>query len=197
MSSFSQVYKLRPETLTAWAGALRRLPPSCVLRLLRFEPSAVATLHAELSAHGLHASHRLEFLPKLPREEHLLRASTSASLSLDTPGYNGGTSGLDALWAGLPLLTLPLREWAERMGASLVSHAGIASATAHSMRAIDDVAVAMLAGEEAAAARVRELAAEGRSWLRTQPSGGRQQGDTRTSSVQLRRPMSIEVTHIG
>ena len=36
LSSFSQPYKLRPETLAVWANGLRRLPPSCPLHLLRF-----------------------------------------------------------------------------------------------------------------------------------------------------------------
>ena len=142
------------------------------------QSAAVASIEGEFAAHGVRA-HRLAFLPLAPREAHLERAGHTASLSLDTPGYNGGTSGLDALWTGLPLLTLPLRQWVERMGLSLVSHAGLATAAVHSVRAIDDVAVALLAGEGRAAAGAG-LARRGTASSST-PRAGR------------RRPVSIEV----
>ena len=145
MSSFSQMYKLRPSTLQAWAGAMRRLPARCSLRLIAFEQASAPALHDEIAALGI-ASARLEWLPKLPREEHMRRAPRSSMLSLDTPGYNGGTSGLDALWAGLPLLTLPLRQWAARMGGGLMRAAAMPPGEVHSHRAIDDTLVALLGG---------------------------------------------------
>ena len=145
MSSFSQMYKLRPSTLQAWAGAMRRLPARCSLRLIAFEQASAPALHDEIAALGI-ASARLEWLPKLSREEHMRRAPRSSMLSLDTPGYNGGTSGLDALWAGLPLLTLPLRQWAARMGGGLMRAAAMPPGEVHSHRAIDDTLVALLGG---------------------------------------------------
>ncbi len=80
-------------------------------------------------------------------------------LSLDTPGYNQGTSGLDALWAGAPLVTLPLRQWCERMGHSLVRHggAGGAGAAVHSLRAMEDL-IALLVQRE------RRAPWRGRPW---------------------------------
>ena len=97
------MYKLRPETLAAWASAMRRLPPRCNLKLLQFQRASVPRLHGELAALGLAAT-RLRWLPMRPRAAHVERARTAALLALDTPGYNGGTSGLDALWSGMPLV---------------------------------------------------------------------------------------------
>lgn len=143
LSSFSQPYKLMPETLQAWVGALARLGARCSLALVRFHPSSVPRIQSEFAALGTHTT-RLQWWPMLPRQAHVNRAA-AALLSLDTPGYNQGTSGLDALWAGLPLLTLPLRLWCSRMGAGLLRTASLPSGEARSMRAFEDMATALIA----------------------------------------------------
>ena len=101
-------------------------------------------LTRELEAAGLHAA-RLLWLPLQPRVTHLRRAQRMGGLSLDTPGYNQGTSGLDALWSGLPLLTLPLTHWCGRMGAGLVTTVGLPHAQVRAARAVEDAAVALAA----------------------------------------------------
>ena len=124
---------------------MHRLPPRCSLALLEFQSESVPAIDAEVAALAL-ARRRLHWLPMRPREEHLRRAGTSALFSLDTPGYNQGTSGLDALWAGLPLVTLPLHQWCERMGAGLVNYVGQVPTGVHSLRAMDDMIVALAGG---------------------------------------------------
>ena len=88
LSSFSQPYKVAPETLQAWLAAMRRLPPSTSLALLDFQPGSMPLLRAELSARGVRAARLLAWTVRV-RREHLARAA-SAALSLDTPGYNQG-----------------------------------------------------------------------------------------------------------
>ena len=61
-----------------------------------------------------------------------------------------GTSGLDALWSGLPLLSLPLRQWCGRMGLGLLRGAALLPGAVSSRREIEDLALAL--GRDAAAA---------------------------------------------
>ena len=44
---------------------------------------------------------------------------------LDTPDFNAHTTAVDALWVGVPLITLPLERMASRVSASLVLSAGL------------------------------------------------------------------------
>ena len=78
--------------------------------------------------------------------EHLARVG-GAQLALDTPEYNCHTTGSDALFAGVPLLTLPGEQMASRVARSLVA-ATASLAPVRSLRAY-----------EAAAARARRRAA--------------------------------------
>ena len=64
---------------------------------------------------------RVVIAPIEPRvAEHLARVG-SAQLALDTPEYNCHTTGSDALFAGVPLLTLPGEQMASRVARSLVA----------------------------------------------------------------------------
>jgi predicted O-linked N-acetylglucosamine transferase (SPINDLY family) len=140
LSSFSQPYKLEPHTLAAWVNVLHRTGGRS-LQLLRFQDSSELLVGAEVAALGLHRR-RLRLLPLRPRDTHLQRAA-AAHLSLDTPGYNQGTSGLDALWAGLPMATLPMQQWCARMGLGLLRAVGLPQTSAVSLRAFEDMVVAI------------------------------------------------------
>ena len=178
LSSFSQPYKLQPDTLQAWVGIVHRL--RCSLELVQFRSASVDLLTREFSGLGASSTGRLRWLQMLERPDHLRRAS-AALLSLDTPGYNQGTSGLDALWAGLPLMTLPMRLWCSRMGASLLRAVSLPSGVSHSMRSMADLAVVL----------VQEP-------LRTFTAP---RGSSRSTSVQalhtVRRPRPISVDLLG
>ena len=126
-------------------------------------------LTRELEAAGLHAA-RLLWLPLQPRVTHLRRAQRMGGLSLDTPGYNQGTSGLDALWAGLPLLSLPLSQWCGRMGLGLLRGVALLPGAVHTRREIEDGVVA-LGRDDLATGALSIRPAELRSWLR--PRRGR------------------------
>ena len=124
------------------------MPTARAQAMLDFQPGSVPLLRAELSARGVRAA-RLHAWPVRGRSQHLARAA-SASLSLDTPGYNQGTSGLDALWSGLPLVSLPLRQWCGRMGLGLLRGAALLPGAVSSRREIEDHVLAL--GRDAAAA---------------------------------------------
>jgi predicted O-linked N-acetylglucosamine transferase (SPINDLY family) len=84
---------------------------------------AQANLQREAQAHGI-GPDRLVFAPYLPFEKHLARLLL-ADLFLDGLPYGAHTTASDALWAGLPLITLMGSSFAGRVAASLLSALGL------------------------------------------------------------------------
>ena len=117
----NQVYKIDPPTLDAWAAILAAVPSS-VLWLLRFPPAAEPRLRTHAAARGI-APSRIIFTDVAPRVAHVQRAA-AADCYLDTPCVNAHTTACDVLWAGAPIVTLPLSTMASRVCASLVTAVG-------------------------------------------------------------------------
>ncbi|KAI7753871.1 hypothetical protein M8C21_025627 [Ambrosia artemisiifolia] len=75
------------------------------------------------------------------KNEHIRRSSL-ADLCLDTPLCNAHTTGTDVLWAGLPMVTLPLEKMATRVAGSLCLATGIGEdMIVNSMKEYEDRAV--------------------------------------------------------
>lgn len=123
-SCSNQMYKYDPETFTAWCNILKRVPGS-VLWLLRFPPSAEHRIRAEARSRGLHdESTRIIFTDVAEKPLHIAR-SALADVFLDTPMCNAHTTGCDVLWAGCPVITMPLERMASRVAASLCAATGL------------------------------------------------------------------------
>ncbi|WP_159977428.1 MULTISPECIES: tetratricopeptide repeat protein [unclassified Novosphingobium] len=121
-ASFNQSYKISPAEWDIWMGLLHDTEGS-VLWLLDTGPHARRNLCHEAQIRGI-ASSRLIFAAPLPHAEHLGRLK-HADLFLDTFAVNAHTTASDALWAGLPVLTLAGRQFAARVAASLVRAVGL------------------------------------------------------------------------
>jgi protein O-GlcNAc transferase len=120
--SFNQTYKFNPETVEVWTKLLQQVAGS-VLWLLAPGQVAEENLRREFSRRGL-APGRLVFAPHKPLAEHLGRLQL-ADLALDTLPYGSHTTGSDALWVGVPLVTRTGNTFASRVGASLATAAGL------------------------------------------------------------------------
>ena len=83
---------------------MKRVPNS-VLWLLRFPAVGEPNIQQYALNMGLPAS-RIIFSPVAPKEEHVRRGQL-ADVCLDTPLCNGHTTGMDVLWAGTPMVTMP------------------------------------------------------------------------------------------
>jgi len=115
---FNNNYKITPVTFDGWMRILKRVEGS-VLWLLEDNPKAAENLRKEATERGVDAE-RLIFAKRMPLAEHLARHRI-ADLFLDTLPYNAHTTASDALWAGLPLLTLAGETFAARVAASLLN----------------------------------------------------------------------------
>ncbi|WP_443750297.1 tetratricopeptide repeat protein [Asticcacaulis solisilvae] len=154
---FNMVYKIAPDVFAIWMRILKRVPGS-VLWLYAKSESVKANMKAHAERHGVDPG-RILFAPRVPLAEHLARQK-SADLFLDTFPYNAGATASSALKAGLPVLTRMGRSYASRMGASLLTAAGMPDLIAASPQAYEDLAVA-LATDPAQLQSVRRRLAEG------------------------------------
>lgn len=119
---YNQSYKITASVFRSWLEILKQVPGS-VLWLLDQNPLARANLMAGAELAGVDPG-RLVFAPPLPQAEHLGRMP-HADLFLDTLPYNAHTTASDALWVGVPILTVAGRGFAARVAASLLCAVGL------------------------------------------------------------------------
>ncbi|XP_059833039.1 UDP-N-acetylglucosamine--peptide N-acetylglucosaminyltransferase 110 kDa subunit isoform X3 [Hypanus sabinus] len=141
--NFNQLYKIDPATLQMWASILKRVPNS-VLWLLRFPAVGEPNIQQYAQNMGLSAN-RIIFSPVAPKEEHVRRGQL-ADVCLDTPLCNGHTTGMDVLWAGTPMVTMPgiCRETlASRVAASQLTCLGCPELIAKTRQEYEDIAATL------------------------------------------------------
>ncbi len=119
---FNNTFKITPAEFDIWMRLLDKVDGS-VLWLLEANPWAGENLRTQALRRGVDPS-RIVFAPRAPVCEHLAR-HRCADLFLDTFNYNAHTTGSDALWAGLPLVTRAGAGFAARVGASLLNAVGL------------------------------------------------------------------------
>jgi predicted O-linked N-acetylglucosamine transferase (SPINDLY family) len=119
---FNHVYKISPPMFAVWLRLLGAVDGS-VLWLLQGSEAARRNLHARAAAHGI-AAERLVFAPHLDLESHLARYH-HADLFLDTWPCNAHTTASDALWMGVPLVTLTGESFPSRVATSLLHSLGL------------------------------------------------------------------------
>jgi predicted O-linked N-acetylglucosamine transferase (SPINDLY family) len=149
--SFNNNYKYTPDVFTAWMNILRWVPGS-VLWLLADNPWAEANLRREAAQRGIDGA-RLVFATRTGPENYLARYLV-ADLFLDTFPFNAGTTANDALWTGLPLLTLSGRSFASRMAGALLTAAGMPELITTNLEDYERKAI-FLAGRPDEMARLR------------------------------------------
>ena len=120
---FNNPSKFAPETFDIWMRLLHSVPRS-VLWLSDLGPEATINLKREAEARGVQAD-RLIFAPFLPLDEDHLARLSLADLFLDTSPYNAHATASDALWAGVPVLTLRGGTFAGRVASSLLGAIGL------------------------------------------------------------------------
>ena len=149
--TFNNNYKYTPDVFDAWMNILRRVSGSMLL-LLADNQWSEANLKKEAKARKIDPN-RLVFGPRLSPENYLARYQV-ADLFLDSFPFNAGTTANDALWMGLPLLTLTGRSFASRMAGALLTAAKMESLITYNLKDYEEKAVA-LANDPAEMARLR------------------------------------------
>jgi len=137
---FNGTQKFTRFTIDRWLQILS-LTPNSVLWLLDSSPETNTRLADYAQAHGV-ARERIIFAPKQANLYHLARYPL-ADLFLDTAPYGAHTTASDALWMGVPVLTLTGRSFAARVCGSLVRAAGLSELICETAEAYVERAVAL------------------------------------------------------
>jgi predicted O-linked N-acetylglucosamine transferase (SPINDLY family) len=153
---FNGAQKFTRHHFNRWLDILKRAPGG-VLWLLEGEAETNQRLADYAQANGV-ARERLVFAPKLANPHHLARYAL-ADLFLDTAPYGAHTTASDALWLGVPVLTLSGRGFAARVCGSLVRAAGLPELICETAEAYVDRAVALASNPAEVAALKAKLEA--------------------------------------
>lgn len=147
---FNANYKILPDTFASWMAILRATEGS-VLWLSEPYAAAKANLKREAAAFGI-SPDRLMFAPHLPSfQEHLARVAL-ADLFLDTLPFNAHVTAIDAISAGVPILTVAGTSMSGRTGQSLLTSLSLPELIAGSVADYERIAIQL-------AQQPRELAA--------------------------------------
>lgn len=122
LAALNRVYKLERPMWQAWMRILLELPNSVLWMSGMFKP-AYDRLVNEAVHMGVDPG-RFYMARKLAYEAHVARLSV-ADLALDTAPYNGGSTTANALYAGVPVITLEGTHYASRMSTSMLTKVGL------------------------------------------------------------------------
>jgi predicted O-linked N-acetylglucosamine transferase (SPINDLY family) len=130
--SFNQYLKLNDAVISCWANLLHAVPGSRLFlkTAVLTEPEEQQILAKKFADLGIAAS-RLLMEGESSREDYLACFSR-VDISLDPFPYTGGTTTVESLWMGVPVLTLAGKTLIGRQGLGLLMNAGMADWVAHS-----------------------------------------------------------------
>ncbi len=158
--SLAPGYKITPTVVDSWSAILRRTINTKLLlanRTLSI-PGNRAYIARRFAERGVET----ERLILLGGADHMtyLRYYDLMDVALDTFPYSGGTTTMEALWQGVPVLTVRGDRWASRTTRSLLHYAGLTDLVAADPVGLEDLAVSL----------ARDPASPGRlvSWRRDQ-----------------------------
>ncbi len=131
--SFNALSKVSASTLALWSTLLRETPESRLLLKHGYlsHPQSRAAFAARLRAHGL-PTERVELVGFDADLHAHLEAYRHVDVALDTSPYHGTTTTCDALFMGVPVVTLAGAAHVSRVGVSLLRRAGLDDLVAES-----------------------------------------------------------------
>jgi predicted O-linked N-acetylglucosamine transferase (SPINDLY family) len=132
LGCFNNPAKYSNSCLTLWAQTLAALPQARLLVKFRYLDEAATAQHLRNRFIALGGDGgRLDIEGGSPHAE-MLAAYSRVHLALDSSPYSGGLTTLEALWMGVPVLTLPGRTFASRHSLTHLSHLGLGALCAQS-----------------------------------------------------------------
>ena len=142
--TFNDASKVSPITFDTWGKLLARLPKARLfVKGKQFRDDVTRSLFlARLGERGV-AAERIEVVAWVPDVPSHLAAYNRVDIALDPFPYNGTTTTCEALWMGVPVVTLRGDRHAGRVGASLLSQIGLPDLIADTVEDYIEIAVAL------------------------------------------------------
>ena len=141
--SLNNTVKLNSACLSVWADILKAVPDSKLLLKAPqlSDPRITARVVALCEASGIEQT-RMVLLGRTSRKDHLA-AYNQVDLILDPFPYGGGITTAEAVWMGVPVVTLNGERWVARAGVSILSTAGLPQFIAADLAAYREQAIAL------------------------------------------------------
>ncbi|MGZ0189789.1 MAG: O-linked N-acetylglucosamine transferase, SPINDLY family protein [Alphaproteobacteria bacterium] len=124
--SLNNLAKVSPQCLDMWAETMRAVPDSRILLKARSfsDVEARDRITALFEARGVKAN-RLDLRPHLNNLQEHLETYQEIDIALDSAPYNGTTTTMEALWMGVPVISMQGDRHSSRVGRSLLSAIGL------------------------------------------------------------------------
>lgn len=119
---FNDVYKISPHEFDIWMRLLNQIKNS-YLWLLVSDEQAIENLKKEAVKRNANPE-KLIFAKNIKHENHLERIR-HGDLFLDCFNYNAHTTASDALWSGVPLITMQGKQFSARVASSILKAIGL------------------------------------------------------------------------
>lgn len=142
--SFNNLAKINNNTIYLWASVMNALPGSCIVLKAKGLTDAVAQqrLRQQFSQYGISS----EYINILNYEntinDHLINYGL-IDIALDTFPYNGTATTCEALWMGVPVITLQGDMHVSRVGESIMQQANLPDLIAKTSKDYIDIAVGL------------------------------------------------------
>lgn len=158
--SFNNLPKVTAATVALWAPVLGALPDArLLLKSASLADPETRARYADLFADCGIAADRIEMVPWVMDSAGHLGLYRRVDIALDTFPYHGTTTTCEALWMGVPVVTLAGARHAARVGASLLGTVGLDELVATTPADFQRVAIALAVDRPRLAALRSELRA--------------------------------------
>ncbi len=131
--SFNAIAKVNDRVITTWSKILHAIPTSRLMIKTgaMMEDASRKRIADRFARHGIDAG-RLELTGHILDVAAHLGAYGQIDIALDTFPYNGTTTTCEAMWMGVPVITLAGQAHAGRVGESLLKNVGLGELVAGS-----------------------------------------------------------------
>jgi len=141
--SLNQLHKMTPQVIEVWARVLRTEPRSHLFLVASaLANSSVGERVAACFADAGIGRDRLVLAPTVPTPDHLALYN-QIDIALDPFPFNGHTTSCEAMWMGVPVVTLSGDQRASRTGASMLTVIGLPELIATTADAYVEIAVSL------------------------------------------------------
>jgi predicted O-linked N-acetylglucosamine transferase (SPINDLY family) len=125
LGCFNNLAKMNDDVVALWARILESIPDSRLLLKAGQlkESSALQNTINRFAAHGIDANRLILEGPE--SREQYLAAYHRVDIALDPFPYPGGTTSVEGLWMGVPILTLAGERFLSRQGVGILMNAGL------------------------------------------------------------------------
>ncbi len=136
--SFNNFAKVTPQVLAIWAELLQATPESRIIILAGPAKSLANRVLATFAEHGIEPF-RVTIADRRPRDAYL-QLINETDVALDPFPFNGHTTTCDALWQGVPVVTMAGQTYAQRFGSSAHQNLELQDLVARSPQEYVDIA---------------------------------------------------------